>query len=86
MVPEKYRSHYLYDTKLIIDGVRAEFIGGSPEVEDVEQSDAERGYYMKRVYVPTRSAFWYLFTGRFGDFSTSCHWWLVLVDRASQPQ
>ncbi|HMF84965.1 MAG TPA: hypothetical protein VK598_01290 [Nitrospiraceae bacterium] len=84
-IPEQYKFDHLYTAKLRIQGIPAEFKAGSPEDEDIFTVRAEPGRYVKRVYVSTRTALWFLLTGRFGDLRTSCHWWLVLVDRGWQP-
>lgn len=80
-IPEQYKFDHLYTAKLIIQGVTTEFIAGSPEDEDFYSGQAEPGHYIKRVYISTRTALWFLMTGRFGDLRTSCHWWLVIADR-----
>jgi hypothetical protein len=81
-VPEQYKFDHLYTAKLTIQGIQAEFQAGSPEDEDIVTVRAEPGHYIKRVYVSTRTALWFLLTGRFGDLRTACHWWLVISDRA----
>jgi len=43
---------------------------------------AEPGHYVKRGYVPTRVALWFLFTGRFGDLRDPCNWALVFIEGA----
>jgi hypothetical protein len=80
-VPERYKFDHLYTAKLTIQGIPAEFQAGSPEDEDAWGAPAEAGYYTKRVYLSTRTALWFLVTGRFGDLKSSCHWWLVIADR-----
>lgn len=80
-IPEQYKFDHLYTAKLTIQGIPAEFQAGSPEDEDYYSGRAEPGYYAKRVYLSTRTAMWFLLTGRFGDLRTSCHWWLVIADR-----
>jgi hypothetical protein len=81
-IPEQYKFDHLYTAKLTIQGFPAEFQAGSPEDEDIFTVRDEPGHYIKRVYVSTRTALWFLLTGRFGDLRTSCHWWLVIADRA----
>lgn len=80
-IPEQYKFDHLYTAKLTIHGIPAEFQAGSPEDEDVFSVRTEPGHYVKRVYISTRTALWFLLTGRFGDLRTSCHWWLVIADR-----
>ena len=84
-IPEQYKYHHLYSAKLMIQGFETEFNAGSSEDEDPDTFIAEPGHYIKRVYVSTRTALWFLLTGRFGDLRTSCHWWLILGDRGWQP-
>lgn len=85
VIPEPYKYDHLYTTKLIIQGFETEFIAGSPEDVDPHTKVVKPGYYVKRVHVSTRTALWFLFTGRFGDLRTSCHWWLILRDRGWKP-
>lgn len=85
VIPDRYKYDHLYSAKLTIQGVESEFVAGSSEDEDPDLATKEPGHYVKRVYVSTRTALWFLLTGRFGDLRTSCHWRLVLVDRGWQP-
>jgi hypothetical protein len=80
-IPGRYKFDHLYTAKLTIQGIPAEFQAGSPEDGDFYSSRTEPGYYTKRVYLSTRTALWFLLTGRFGNLRTSCHWWLVIADR-----
>ena len=80
-VPDQYRRDDLYTAKLMIQGITEEFPETSPEGGDSYNGLAEPEHYIKRVYLPTRTALWFLLTGRFGDLRTSCHWWLVIADR-----
>ena len=80
-VPDKYRHDRLYTARLTIEGFMGEFSETSPEGGDVFNGRSAAGHYMKRVYLPTRTALWFLLTGRFGDLKTTCHWWLVIADR-----
>ena len=82
IVPDQYWRDRLYRAKLVIQGFSQEFSEVSPEGGDNYNGQAEPGHYIKRVYLPTRTALWFLLTGRFGDLKTSCHWWLVISDRA----
>ena len=82
MVPDHYKRDRLYRAKLVIQGFSQEFSEVSPEGGDIDNGRAEPGHYIKRVYLPTRTALWFLVTGRFGDLKMSCHWWLVIADRA----
>jgi hypothetical protein len=80
-VPVRYKRNRLYRAKLVIQGSTEEFTNASPEGEDIYNDRAEPGHYIKRVYLPTRTALLLLLSGRFGDLGTSCHWWLVITDR-----
>jgi hypothetical protein len=80
-VPDRYRHDRHYRAKLVIQGFTKEFAVISPEGGDNVNGRAEPGHYIKRVYLPTRTALWFLLTGRFGDLKTPCHWWLVIVDQ-----
>ena len=80
-VPDQFRRDRLYRAKLVIQGFSQEFAEVSPEGGDNYNGLVEPGHYIKRVYVPTRTALWFLLTGRFGDLKMPCHWWLVISDR-----
>ena len=82
MIPERYNHDRLYATTLKIQGFTARFSAGSAEGKARDNIVVEHGHYLKRAYVPTRTALWFLLTGRFGDLRAPCHWWLVFVDRA----
>ena len=81
IVPDQYRHDRLYRAKLVIQGFSQEFAKVSPEGADSYNGRAEPGHYIKRVHLPTRTALWFLLTGRFGDLKMPCHWWLVIADR-----
>jgi hypothetical protein len=81
-VPDQYRHDRLYTAILKIQGFSEELPDTSPEGGDSYNGRAEPGHYIKRVYLPTRTALWFLLTGRFGDLKMPCHWWLVIADRA----
>ena len=81
-VPDQYGHDRLYRAKLVIQGFSQEFSEVSPEGGVSYNSRAEPDHYIKRVYLPTRTALWFLLTGRFGDLKMPCHWWLVIADQA----
>ena len=81
MVPDQYWRDRLYIARLMIQGFTEEFSETSPEGGDTFNDRAEPGHYIKHAYLPTRTALWFLLTGRFGDLKLSCHWWLVIEDR-----
>jgi hypothetical protein len=80
-VPEQYKRHRFYSARLAIQGFTKEFSETSTEGGEVYIGRAEPGHYLMRVNLPTRTALWFLLTGRFGDLKTPCHWWLVISDR-----
>ena len=80
-VPDQYSRDRLYTARLIIQGLTEEFPESSPKGGVIYNDRAEAGHYMKRVYLPTRTALWFLLTGRFGELKMPCHWWLVIADR-----
>jgi len=80
-IPVRYKRDRLYTTKLVIHGFSGEFSETSPEGGVISKSPSEPGYYIKRMSLPTRTALWFLVTGRFGDLRMPCHWWLVISDR-----
>ena len=80
-VPDQYRRDRLYTARLMIQGFPEEFPESSPEGGAIYNDQAEPGHYTKVHYLPTRTALWFLLTGRFGELKTPCHWWLVIADR-----
>ena len=80
-IPQQYKRDRLYRAKLMIQEFSKGFVETTPEGEDLSDDGIQAGFYVKRAYLPTRIALWFLVTGRFGDLQTSCHWWLVMVDR-----
>ena len=58
-VPDQYNRDRLYTARLIIQGFTEEFPEASPEGGNIYNVQAESGYYMKRVYFPTRTALWF---------------------------
>jgi len=81
-IPERYKDDRRYATRLKIQEFTASLYAGGAEEENRDSIMVEHGHYFKRVYVPTRTALWFLLIGRFGDLRAPCHWWLVFVDRA----
>ena len=69
IIPERYKHDRLYATTLKIQGFTASLSAGSAEGEDRDNIVVEQGHYLKRVYVQTRTALWFLGTGRFGDLT-----------------
>ena len=65
----------------MIQGFTEELPETSPEGGNIYDDRVDLGHYNKRVYLPTRTALWFLLTGRFGDLKMPCHWWLVIADR-----
>lgn len=81
MIPERYKHHRLYSVTLTVQGFAAKLSAGSSENRERDNIVPEHGYFIRRAYVPTRTALWLLLTGRFGDLRTPCHWRLVFVDQ-----
>ena len=81
MIPERYKHGQPYATSLKIQGFTTRFPVISAGGEGHDNIVAEQGHYLQRAYVPTRSALWFLLTGRFGDLRAPCHWWLVIADQ-----
>lgn len=80
-VPVLYRRHRLYTAKLMIRGLARDLPESSPEAGNVYSEQVDSEHYILRVHLPTRMALWFLVTGRFGDLTTPCHWWLIIADR-----
>jgi hypothetical protein len=81
-IPVSYKRDRLYRAKLVIHGFSKEFAEVSSEGGDKYNDRDDSENYEKRVYLPTRTALWFLLIGRFGDLKIPCHWWLVIADRA----
>jgi len=81
IIPERYKYGRPYAMSLMIQGFTTRFSAVSAGGEDRDDIVVEQGHYLQRAYVPTRSALWFLLTGRFGDLRAPCHWWLVIADR-----
>ena len=80
-VPIPYKRDRLYTARVMIQGSTEELSATSPETGNSYSGQAKPGHYIMRVYLPTRTALWFLLTGRFGDLRTPCYWWLVIEDR-----
>lgn len=80
VVPNQFNDRR-YSTALAVRGFEAPIVRKRiPEKGYVDAGLARPGHYLKRVYVPTRVAAWFLLTGHFGDLRTPCHWQLVFAD------
>lgn len=80
-IPVRYRDQCRYTAELKIYGLSAGFPDITSGAGNAYDEQANREHYLKRVYFPTRMAFWFLLTGRFGDLTTPCHWWLAIVEQ-----
>jgi hypothetical protein len=81
MVPDTYQDHSKFSASMTVG--RHQFAAALwPRRQHLDGVAAEQGHHLLRGYVSTRTALWFLVTGRFGDLQ-SCDWTLVLVDRAS---
>ena len=83
VVPNRYRDERRYAAALNVRGVTGLSVtNGSAEYGSEDEISGGPGHYVKRGYIPTRVALWFLFTGRFGDLRAPCHWTLGFVHRA----
>jgi hypothetical protein len=81
VVPNRFNDRR-YSVSLGVDGVTREIVRRRlPEKTYVDTTLATPGHYLRRVFVPTRMALWFLLTGRFGELRTPCQWELVFADR-----
>jgi hypothetical protein len=80
-VPLRYKRDRLYTARLMIEGLTEDPSNETPEGEDFSSGPTVPGHYIKRMYLPTKTALVILATGRFGDLKKSCHWWLIIADR-----
>ena len=84
VVPLRYRSGRSYLGTISVPGLKGEIAPDwQPQDQRVEDIVAEPGYYLIRGYIPTRIAFWFLFTGQFGDLRIPCNWTLQFVRRTA---
>jgi hypothetical protein len=79
VVPDRFNSQK-YTATVAIEDFESPVRRRLPEKSYVDATLARPGHYLRRVYVPTRVALWFLLTGRFGDLRTPCHWELVFAD------
>ena len=82
-LPVQYRRDRLYTARLMLRGFTEDFFEVSPEGGEINNGEVDHGHYTKRVYLPTRTALWFLFSGRFGDLKMPCHWRLIITERLS---
>lgn len=82
MVPDMYKDSTKYTATLTV-GTRHRFAAASwPQRQRIGDLSAAPGHYLLRSYISTRTALWFLVTGRFGDLQ-SCEWTLVFAERAT---
>lgn len=80
-VPDRFIQRR-YSAILAVDDFEAPIIRNLiPQKAYIDASLARSGHYLERAYVPTRVALWFLFTGRFGNLRTPCHWHLAFDAR-----
>jgi len=82
MVPNQYKQNKKYVATLTIRGFDGNFDARGRAKEYVDDVLAKPGYYVKRAYIPTRVALWFLVNGLFGDLRRQCDWSLVFIERA----
>jgi hypothetical protein len=81
VVPDRFNDRR-YSASLAVDGLTREIVRRRlPEKTYVDGTLAMPGHYLRRVFVPTRMALWFLVTGRFGELRSPCNWELVFADR-----
>lgn len=80
-IPVQYQDQRLYSARLTIKSLSNGFPEVSPESGKFYDERVDTAHYRMRVYFPTRMALWFLLTGRFGDLTMPCHWWLAIQDR-----
>jgi len=78
MVPLLYRSGKAYSGRISVQNFNAEFIPDWHQIQWIDGVVVKPGYYLVQVYLPTRIALWFLFTGQFGDMLDPCNWKLEL--------
>jgi hypothetical protein len=81
MVPLRYRSSKTYSGTISVNGYTDEFHPDWDLVQHVEGIKVRPGYYLVKVYLPTRVALLFLFSGRFGDLRAPCNWTVGFVKR-----
>ena len=82
VVPDRFNDKR-YAVSLAVHGVTRQIVRRRlPEKTYVDATLAAPGHYLRRVFVPTRVALWFLITGRFGELRTPCQWELVFADRS----
>jgi hypothetical protein len=81
MVPDMYMDNSKYTAALNVAG-RYRFPAAVwPRRQFIDDVAAAPGHYLLRSYVSTRTALWFLMTGRFGELQ-SCDWTLVFAERS----
>ena len=84
-VPAQYANNDLYTAWLNLSWLSEKFDDIAPEpFPSIVIDPKEEAYYSKLVYFPTRTALWFLLTGRFGDLNSPCHWQLTISEKSKQ--
>ena len=81
-IPRKYKHHRRYGVSLLIEGVETTFAAGSSENEEQEDAGVESEFYTRKAYLPTRTALWFLITGKLVELRNPCHWVLIYTEHA----
>lgn len=91
-VPDRYKHNKNYAVTMAVRGFDRRFAVDewsdkrladlAARLQDVDHVIAPSGYYLLRMYVPTRVALWFLVNGLFGDLRRQCDWTLVFIERA----
>lgn len=82
VVPDRFNSRK-YSATLTVETFEKLVRRRLPEKSYVDDTLAQPGHYLRRVFVPTRVALWFFLTGRFGNLRTPCHWELVFADSST---
>ena len=81
-IPDRYKQKR-YTVSITTRSIDHYFvIDKRSEREYVDRVFAPPGHYILQIYVRTRVALWFLFTGQFGDLKAPCNWALLFVDQA----
>jgi hypothetical protein len=79
VVPDQYGDPK-YSETVTVHNFRREFVRKRiRKLHRIDDVTAPPGAYVRRAYVPTRVALWFLVTGRLGDLRTACRWTLVFI-------
>jgi len=81
LLSKQFESEQITNSSLTIEGVPVAFSSEPAESTDYDHVMPKAGDSLMRMYVQTRTALWFLATGRFGGIRTPCQWVLTVVER-----